>query len=389
MHRHIPPSLLLCCASVSSSDSFDSQAVSLAHLRPLPAMSSDPVPVCATPLQQCPFCAAAPPLHMQPSSCLAWGLSYAQGLQKLRVQKSTCTLCGWSFTGCWAVPPCGTARVRIACHPSDSEWFLFRERLHANSFVALHSEYLRFMTISFLFLRASFAGLAKTIEAMFPSHSFGPNDCLRGLEHGWFLHSCLVAAWSPCFLGTDFDLRLEYLDQTLSSYEAALHETLHRHAASHHCPSCANPVIAGDGGMKLTTRLCNERTSAKFSCDALDMSLVVGCNRRPRNGSLFCHLHHIPASGTLPPEIRDHKFIQGVLHFRYQGSSDFVPVTEVHLARLRQYDSNLCLIDYGACDPHRFARTPPLQEPYASGLWFSTLSAKFSWFFPFYFSRCC
>ena len=242
-----------------------------------------------------------------------------------------------------------------------AEWFIFRERLHTDSFVALHSEYLRFMTISFLFLRASFAGLAKTVQAMFPSHSFGPNDCLRGLEHGWFLHSSLVAAWSASFVGTNFDLRLEYLDQTLSSYEASLHETLHSRAASHHCASCANPVIAGDGGMKLTACLCNERTSGTFSCDVLGMSMVVGCNRRPRNGSLFCHSHHIPACPTLPPEIRDHKVIRGVLHFRYQGSDDFLPFTEVNLIRLRQYDSTLCLIDYGAHVPDRFAAGSPPQ----------------------------
>ncbi len=325
-------------------------------------MSSDPVPICVTPLKQCPFCPAAPPLRMSASSsCLAWGLSYAQGLQKLRVQKASCT--------CVAGASLGAGHfhlgARLACHPSASEWFLFRERLHANSFVALHSEYLRFMTISFLFLRASFAGLAKTIQAMFPSHSFGPNDCLRGLEHGWFLHSCLVATWSPSFLGTDFDLRLEYLDQTLSSYEAASHETLHSRAATHHCPSCANPVIAGDGGMKLTTRLCNERTSGTFSCDVLGMSLVVGCNRRPRNGSLFCNLHHVPAHSTLPPEIRDHKVIHGILHFRHQGSDDFLPFTEVNLIRLQQYDSKLRLIDYGARDSDRFPPGSPPQAPCA------------------------
>ena len=109
-------------------------------------------------------------------------------------------------------------RTRIVCHPETCPWFLFREFLHAQSFVALHLDYLRFMTVAFLFLRASFSGLAKTAEAMFPRTHFKPNDCIQGLEHGWPPHSILVACWSDSFLGQDFDLRLGSLDSTLSHY---------------------------------------------------------------------------------------------------------------------------------------------------------------------------
>lgn len=105
-----------------------------------------------------------------------------------------------------------SSRQRRPCaHRVPPKWcslVCVSERLHG--FVALHRDYLRFMTVAFLCLRASFSGLAKmakTAAAMFPETVFGANDCLSGLEHGWFLYSSLVAAWTPSLQGTSFDLR--------------------------------------------------------------------------------------------------------------------------------------------------------------------------------------
>ena len=320
------------------------------------SMATSPLPICSTPLTTCPFCLDAPALQTaHGKTAEVWGLSYVEGLCKIKLHPCHCLQSNWSFLGCWAYPPANDARVRIACHPNDAAWFVFRERLHAGSFVALHREYLHFMTVAFLFLRASFSGLAKTAAAMFPQTMFGANDCLRGLEHGWFLYSSLVAAWEPSMKGSSFDLRLEYLDATLSHYEPLLHSLLTAHAKAHACVHCANPVVAGDGGMKLTTRVCNERTSTVLSSDDLALRVMAGCDCRPRNGSLYCKHHYIPPQPQLSPEIREHKIVNGRITFRYAGEDDFVTLDTVDLIRLRQYDSALSLADYRSQAPTRCA----------------------------------
>ena len=217
------------------------------------------------------------------------------------------------------------------------------------------------MTLAFLYLRASFAGLAKTVDAMFPGFRLQSHDWYRGLEHGWFLHSCLVAAWQDAFIGQEFDLRMDFLDSTLAAYERRLHDVLHARAAAHSCPLCQNPVIAGDGGMKLTTRICNERGSSVLTSPHLQVSVLTGCTRRPLRRSLFCKEHQVPSAAGLPPEIRDHKLVRGEMLFRYHGTSDFLPLHQVHSVRLRQYDSRLRLTAYAAADPSRFVE-PNLHE---------------------------
>ena len=207
----------------------------------------------------------------------------------------------------------------IACHPTACSWFFFRERLHADSFVALHTEYLRFMSTAFLFLRASFSGLVKTVQAMFPGPDLTHHDCQRCVEHGWFLYNTLQHTWAASRVGTVFDVRLDALDRTLAQHEPWLHDLLHRHASSHTCVHCSNPVLAGDGGMKLTTSLCNERTSASFTDSQLGLRVTLGCTKRPQAKSVFCRGHQLPPSPQLPPEIRDHKRISGHIHFRYVG----------------------------------------------------------------------
>ena len=309
-------------------------------------------------LTHCPFCVPAAPLRADTTSSQVWGLSYSSGFQKLSVRRKRCDSCRALFLGCWAYSPGGHSRTRIACHPRESAWFFFRERIHAGSFVAMHVDYLRFMTTAFIFLRASFSGLVKTVHAMFPGHRLNPNDCQRCLEHGWFLHSALSNTWSEAeLLGEDFDLRLDSLDATLLGHEPRLRSLLHQTGSTHHCGACANPVLTGDGGMKLTTSLCNERTSASLRSEELGLSIPIGCTCRPIRGSLFCRAHQADAAEMLPPEIRDHRRVtgQGRLSFRYTGSDDFLPVQSMSAIRLRQYDSRLALLDYAAADPTRFA----------------------------------
>ena len=323
------------------------------------------LPRVVSPVTHCPLCLNSPQLITEGSVCQVLGLSYATGFEKLGLQRRRCGGCRFSFLGCWAYPPGAQSRVKLACHPDASPWFLFRERIHAGSFVALHTDYLRFMTASFLFLRASFSGLVKTVHAMFPGKPLNPNDTLRCLEHGWFLHNALVQTWSDNGrVGHDFDLRLDSLDSTLTFYEPHLVAQLHTRASEHHCTGCANPVLTGDGGMKLTTALCNERTSASFTSPELGMTVSVGCTCRPCPKSLFCRNHQLndAAADALPPEIREHKRSHGSLHFRYAGTDEFLPVQRMSLARLRQYDSRLALLDYSLEDPGRFDARGGLQE---------------------------
>ena len=114
--------------------------------------------------------------------------------------------------------------------------------------------------------------------------------------------------------------------------------------------------------MKLTSSLCNERTSSTCTSSVLGISTHVGCTRRPQWGSLFCKHHQLPDPPRMP-EIREHKVIQGQVHFRYAGSDAFLPLSEVDAARVRQYDSRLALLDYATRDPARFgAQRMPLDE---------------------------
>eukprot|EP00435_Cladocopium_sp_Y103_P036672 s2437_g9.t1 len=328
----------------------------------------------SSPLRHCPLCVAASSLQPHGDATYLWGLSYAMGFCRLQVRRLRCPSCRAWFLGCWAFPHGGQSRVVIACNPDTCTWFFFRERLHADSFVALHADYLRFMTAAFLFLRASFSGLVKTAQAMFPGPVLTHHDCQRCVEHGWFLYNTLHHTWEEARVGTVFDLRLDALDQTLAQHERLLHGLLHRSASSHTCAQCANPVLAGDGGMKLTTSLCNERTSAAFTDPHLGLRVTLGCTNRPQAKSVFCRHHQLPPHPQLPPEIRDHKRIDGAIHFRYVGSSDFLPVQQIAVARLRQYDSQLALLDYAAADPDRFAAAArpglPAEAPFLSaGFW--------------------
>lgn len=316
-----------------------------------------------TALTHCPFCPATPPLRVETDSSLVWALTYKVGFQALRVRRRRCVVCGLAFLGCWAFPH-GGGRARVVCRPDAAEWFFFRERLHSGSFVAFDVQYLQYMTIAFLYLRASFSGLAKSVEAMFPGRPFGHHDCARGLEHGWFLYSLLRVIWEDALVGQSFDLRLSYLDVVLSAHEERLHAVLHQQAAAHSCTSCANPVLAGDGGMKLTTSICNERTSAFSRHADLDLQVTTGCTKRPMRGSLFCKSHQLAAaSRDIPPEIREHKIKQGAIHFRYVGATDFVSLADVDMQRLRQYDSTLSLFTYRDAAPERFGAAHLPEDP--------------------------
>ena len=131
--------------------------------------------------------------------------------------------------------------------------------------------------------------------------------------------------------------------------------------------------------MKLTTSLCNERTSASFTDSQLGLRVTLGCTKRPQAKSVFCRGHQLPPSPQLPPEIRDHKRISGHIHFRYVGSADFLPLQQVAAARLRQYDSKLALLDYATADPGRFGGSERDGAP-AEALSFSLLILRL--FFP-------
>ena len=135
----------------------------------------------SSPLRHCPLCTAGSALQPQGDTPAVWGLSYSTGFVRLRAQRLRCPSCRAWFLGCWAYPHGGQSRVVIACHPTACSWFFFRERLHADSFVALHTEYLRFMSTAFLFLRASFSGLVKTVQAMFPGPDLTHHDCFGTL----------------------------------------------------------------------------------------------------------------------------------------------------------------------------------------------------------------
>ena len=316
-------------------------------------MAAASLPHCDPPLTSCPFCPGAPSLSVCGDVVRALGMTYTSGLQEVIFRRRRCPSCCKTFSGCWAFAPDGGPAL-IACHPHLLPWFVFRERLRTGILVALHIQYLDFMTASLLFLRGSFSGLAKVVAAMFPARPLGDNDARRGLEHEWFLHSALVFAWQPSLVGTPFDIRTAHADKTLEAFEADLHCVLRASAAAHHCERCQNPVLAGDGCMKLTTSICNERTSAVVVHEGLGLAVYTGCSQRPKRGSVFCHQHWRPATYAPVPEIREHKFIRGTLHFRYVGTTDFVSVLDVDLRRLLQYDSALRLTDYSALATSRF-----------------------------------
>ena len=167
-----------------------------------------------TPLASCPFCLGAPKLTSHPTSCHVWGLSYKSGFLSIRLQRKCCDVCSCTFLGCWAFAPAGQGRPRIACHPDLSPWFIFRERLHPGSFVAVHLEYLRFATFSFLFLRASFclacskqfmlcslpelSAITTLNVAWSTAGSFTVSCCPLGRTRLWAQSlTCALSTWMP------------------------------------------------------------------------------------------------------------------------------------------------------------------------------------------------
>ena len=296
-------------------------------------------PECTTPLTACPFCPNELPLQSLPVRVTILGLTYERGLQRVRVAPARCAQCHTRFVSCWETED----SPRLVCDPTHSSWFVFRMRLREESFAALHADYLRFMTAAFLHLRASFSGIALTAASMFLTGVLGANDCNRALIHGWFLHSLASSLWTEARCGMRIDVRLDKLDTTLTHFEPSLHDLLHDLASTHACARCANSVLTGDGGMKLTTAICNERTSQEKHDETLGVRVLTGCTNRPQRGSLFCKKHYLPPSATPAPEIRDHKLQHGQLQFRYVGHDDWVDVPSVPLKRLQQYDSRLLL----------------------------------------------
>ena len=247
----------------------------------------------------------------------------------------------WNFAGalaaaansgcwCWARAEGETDVPRLACAPGRASCFFMKTRFHTKALVALSIEYLRFMTASFLHLRASFGGLAKMLPELFPDQQLEPNDCQRVLEQGWFLFETLNRLDSAACIGKSVDIRLASLDATLRGLEPSLSLLLNSQAVAHVCGACANPVLAGDGGMKLTTMLC---------IDSLQLRIPLGCSQRPCRGSLYCKQHQL-SNPPAAPEIHSHRITtQRGLQFRYAGGADYVGVDDVDQRRLRQYDS--------------------------------------------------
>ena len=95
-----------------------------------------------------------------------------------------------------------------------------------------------------------------------------------------------------------------------------------------------NPVLTGDGGMKLTTALCNERTSCFHYSPDLRLRVLTGCTERPLRGSLYCRSHQAPAA--LGPEVHTHCVEAGQMEFKLASSRDFQSAAGIPAGRLRQ-----------------------------------------------------
>ncbi|CAE7844416.1 unnamed protein product [Symbiodinium necroappetens] len=235
----------------------------------------------------------------------------------------------------------------LAAAPETSSWFLFRVRLRENGLAALSRTFLQYVTASLLHLRGSFSGIAKVLQDLFPHSTLDSQEVRRALEHAWLIHETLSLTY-PTFFGRPCDIRVDRADAFLAEAESELVRLLGVQATAHSCQGCSNGVLTGDGGMKLTTALCNERTSSYHANSQLQLKVLAGCSRRPVNGSLFCKAHQVPAClAGIGPEVQAHRKQQGSVLFRLSGHEDYKPACEIPTARLRQYDSRGVLADYG------------------------------------------
>ena len=126
---------------------------------------------CVSARTDCHACPGAPALQLSSHRARVQGISYACGVVPLYVRSKVCLQCKRIFRGCWALVPGADEEIpELACEPKASSWFLFRVRLRENALVALHVDYLAFMTSGLLHLRASFSGFAKVLADMFPGN---------------------------------------------------------------------------------------------------------------------------------------------------------------------------------------------------------------------------
>ena len=279
---------------------------------------------------------------MPQAALVVRGLSLARGVCNVSVQPRQCPSCHMCFVGCWAL---GTTSALLVAPPRAQKWFFFQSFLGPGHLAALDLATLDWMTASFLHQHASFSGTLAVLGLLHADAGLSSNDRARVLEHGWF-HFALLDQLGPSAVGSAVDLRRESLDLVLSSALPALSSALARQGAAHRCQQCSNSqVVVGDGCWKVTTNLCNERTSS-IRCDPdTGLSLNIGCTGRPCRGSLFCKSHQLPPGAEATHgEIRDHRRSPaGETLFRTRGASDFLPSHLLDLQRLRQYDSRQLL----------------------------------------------
>ena len=147
------------------------------------------------------------------------------------------------------------------------------------------------------------------------------------------LHETLALTYSA-LQGRPCDFRVDHIDALLVQMEPYLTAALDDQARRHACSRCSSPVLTGDGGMKKTTALCNERTSCFHYSPDLRLRVLTGCTERPLRGSLYCRSHQAPAA--LGPEVHTHCVEAGQMEFKLAGSRDFQSATGIPAGRLRQ-----------------------------------------------------
>lgn len=307
----------------------------------LPTCASSPLPVMAfhltSPLDVCPWCPGQVPLRQCGTALPVQAVSYERGLVCLWLHSKSCSGCNRTFRGCWAMPKKESDEPPLlACDPALPAWFLFRVRPRRHGLSALSGFYLRYMTSALLHLRGSFSGFSRVMHDLFSHSGLDSQECRRALEHAWMLHETLALTY-PALQGRPCDFRVDHIDALLIQMEPYLTSALDDQARQHACSRCNNPVLTGDGGMKLTTALCNERTSCFCSSPELRLQVLTGCTERPLCGSLYCRRHQAP--GALGPEVQSHRFQSGQVQFKLAGSQNFHSPDSIPADRLRQYDS--------------------------------------------------
>ena len=287
-----------------------------------------------------PHCFATPELHpvhetcdccnqqLRPvSSFPATVLSYANGLETIRVHLSRCPLCSWYFLGSWKVRflffhrsvLCflSSFRLRLEAHPKNlaklyavappcEASYIYTQALRkarAGAISGIDAKLFRFTTLLLVHGDVSFTGMALVWRSFFSMEY--RKHLQEQLLLAWYFIRSLTIAWDMeasalKLIGFVFDRNaVNDVRRCMAVLYPILRKWfLERYARAHRCEKCEKAECVGfDLKQSFTTSTCAYPHGERYLFRGLSTSLRYHCAGRPiskrgsRPASAFCCSH--------------------------------------------------------------------------------------------------